>query len=116
MKNARDPALQTLFDAAKTDFDEGPFVADIMAKVDADRRRSVSTWIAVAAVLAAAAWFFVPGIVDTVGLVSRFLPQSLVELEMTGSVFEPIVAPLNSVSTIVALALLSVWLLYRKVF
>ena len=63
-----------------------------------------------------AAWFFVPGVVTAINLLSQLLPQSLVDVDSAESISGTIVAPLNSVSTVVALGFLGVWLLYRKVF
>ena len=116
MTSERDPALQALFDTARAEFDRGQFEADVMARIERDRRRSITSWIALLAAFAVVAWLFVPGVVTAINLVSQLLPQSLVDLDTAGSFFGPILAPLNSVATMIALGLLGVWLLYRKVF
>ena len=112
----RDPAIQKIFDIASSESGDDAFVAEVMERIARDRRRTITLWSLAAVAIAAVAWLFVPGIIHTVNLVTQFLPQSLIDIDFAGSFLGPIIAPLNSVSTVFALALLSAWLLYRKIF
>ena len=112
----RDPALQKLFNIASRASGDDAFVAEIMERIARERRRTITLWSLAAVAIAAVAWLFVPGVIHTVNLVTQFLPQPLVDIDSAGSFIGPVIAPLNSVSTLFALALLSAWLLYRKIF
>jgi Flp pilus assembly protein TadB len=52
----RDPNLQDLFDAARQDVPERPFVADVMSQVDIARRKAVIVWIGIGLALIALLW------------------------------------------------------------
>ena len=87
MTSDRDPTLQSLFDSARADLAGDAFVADVMARIDAARRKSILGWAFFAFVLAGVAWVVTAPVVEAVGLMSQLLPTSLIELENPDSAY-----------------------------
>ena len=116
MTTDRDPLLQKLFDAASQGLADDEFVARVMSRIDALRRRALIAWAATALVLAIAAALLTPTMVTAVGLLSRALPQSLVEFDEPVALIGQALSPLNSVAAIVAISVLLIVYAYRKIF
>ena len=55
MNEALDSGIQDLFDAARTEPRDDEFVSDVMARVNAQRRHTLTLWSLVGVVLLAAA-------------------------------------------------------------
>ena len=94
----------------------GAFVAGIMAEIDALRRRAIIAWAAAGLVLAAAAWLLTPVMVGAVSLMSRALPQSLVEIDDPSAMINQVLSPLNSVAAVVTVTVLVMVFAYRRIF
>jgi hypothetical protein len=115
MTTDRDPLLQKLFDIASQDIGGDAFIADLMSRIDALRRRALIAWATTALVLALAAWLLTPVMVGAVGLLSRALPQSLVEVDKPVALIGQLLSPLNSVAAVVAVTALVIVFAYRKI-
>ena len=116
MTTNRDPLLQKLFDIANRDIAGDAFVADVMSRIDALRRRALVAWAATGLVLALVAWLLTPTLVRAVGLLSQALPQSLVEFDEPIALIGQALLPLNSVAAVVAVTVLVIVFAYRKIF
>ena len=112
----RDPLLQQLFELANRDLGGEAFIARIMSEIDALRRRAIIAWVAAGLVLVVAAWLLTPTMVAAVGLLSQALPQSLVEVDAPSALVGQVFSPLNSVAAVVAITLLVIVYVYRKIF
>jgi hypothetical protein len=113
----RDPLLQKLFDIANQDLAGGDvFIAAVMSRIDALRRRAILGWAATGLVLAVAAWLLTPTVVGAVGLLSQALPQSLVAIDEPSALIGRVLSPLNSIAAIVAVTVLVIAFAYRKIF
>ena len=116
MPEERDPMLEALFDSARTELDADVFVDQLMARIDAERRRSIFGWSLLAAALGGVAWFLAPPLVEAVGLLSQVLPQSMLEIEDPQSIVGQMLAPATSVSAVIAVTLLGIAWFVKKVF
>ena len=116
MSTDRDPLLQKLFDVASQGLADDAFIAGVMSKIDALRRRALIAWAATGLLLALAAWLLTPTIVGAVGLLSQTLPQSLIEFDEPVALIGQALSPLNSVAAIVAISVLVIVYAYRKIF
>lgn len=112
----RDPLLQQLFDIANLDLPADAFVSAIMSRIDALRRRAILGWAATGLALAVAAWFLTPTMVGAVDLLSRALPQSLVTIDQHSALIAQVLSPLNSIAAVVAVTVLVIAFVYRKIF
>ena len=112
----RDPLLQQLFDLAKFDLAGETFVAGVMAQIDALRRRAIIAWLVAGLVLLAAAWLLTPTMVAAVGLLSQALPQALVDVDEPSALAVQVFSPLNSVAAVVAVTVMLIVFVYRKIF
>lgn len=109
-----DPTLEALFGIAKQDLAEEAFTAQVMSRIDSQRRRAVVGWSCVALVLVSCAWLISIPLLDAVSLVSQFLPSSLIDIE--DSRIAQVFAPINSIGGLVVLGLVSLRAAYRKIF
>ena len=115
MTDERDPRLDALFDAAREELPGDEFAADVMGRVDRLRRRTLVGWAAVAVALLAGAWVLSGPLTHAAGLLTRLLPQSLVEVEAGNQLLVQLLAPVNSLGTVIALGLLGLWFAYKKI-
>lgn len=110
----RDPTLQSLFDIAKQDVPEEPFVTDVMSHVDSLRRRAAIVWSCVGLILIGCLWLLAGPVQDAVQLLTQALSISLVDLGDRWAA--KMLSPANSVAGLVALSLLGLRAAYRKIF
>ena len=116
MTDERDPRLEALFDEAREELAGDEFAADLMVRVGRLRRRTLVGWAAVAVVLLAGAWLLSGPVTSAVSLMTRLMPQSLVEVEAGNQLFAQLLAPINSVAAVVALGMLLIRFAYKKIF
>jgi len=110
----RDPNLIALFAQAEQQFDNDDFVAGLLGQIDRERRRVLLIWIVLGLfVIACVAVFAVP-VITAVGLVTQFLPVSLLEIQTDW--VRQLVSPVNSVAAAVALTLLGIVWFFRRIF
>jgi hypothetical protein len=112
----RDPLLQKLFAIANQDLQAEAFIASVMSRIDALRRRAIIGWVTTGLALAAAAWLLTPTMVGIVDLLSQTLPQSLVEVDDAPAIISHVLSPLNSIAAAVAVTVLVLAFAYRKLF
>lgn len=114
MTTDRDSAVQALFDVAKHDLAEEPFVTRIMSQVDSLRRRSVIVWLGVGLVLVTCAWLLAAPVQDAVQLLTQALSMSL--FDAGDRWLANLMAPINSVAGLVGLGVLALMAAFRKIF
>lgn len=110
----RDSSLQSLFDVAKKDLTGEAFVAELMSRIDTQRRRVIIVWICISLVFASGVLMFVAPLLDAVHLAIQVLPESLVDLNDRW--LAQLLAPVNSIMGLLALGLLGLRMAYRKIF
>lgn len=116
MTEERDPRLEALFDAARQEPSGDDFAAGVMARVDRLRRRALIGWASLAVAFLAVAWLLSGPLTEAVGLVTRLLPQSLIEIDAGDEFFAQLLAPINSVAAAVALGFFALRFVYKKIF
>ena len=109
MNNERNPLLEQLFAEADQNYDGEAFVAGVMARANKLRLRRLI------ALLAAGL-----AVVPAIGLVLNDVVQSLTEFIsqpiMVGGSAIAILAPLNSIASVLGLGLLGLLAIYRWLF
>ena len=108
--DVRDFTLQTLFAEAKQDLADEEFIAQVMSGTDKLKRRAVIGRIFVGLVIALLA---IP-LGDTVVLLSQSLVSSFIDLD--DQLLAQILSPLNNVGSLLALGLIGLRIVYRKIF
>lgn len=114
MTTDRDPALQSLFATAQQEMAGEAFTAQVMSRIDKLRRRTLIAWTGGGMVSVIVAWLLTGPVVNAVNIGSRFLPESLIELD--NQVLADVLAPINSVAILVAVGILGLRAIYRKIF
>ncbi len=113
MNTEFDPRLQALFDQAGRSFDGEHFLANVMRRVDRQRRQTMLGW-AIVGLLALIGFAFVASpVIAAVDFVGRMLPMSLVEVETEW--LQMLVSPVNSVAAAVAIGSLLIVKFFRWV-
>jgi hypothetical protein len=116
MKIEQDPLIRRLFDLAGQEAVGEDFIADVMARIEALRRRTIILWGCVVLVLVGVAWFFTPAVIDTVDMLSQVLPQPVFEWTAQESFISRRLAPMNAIAVPVAILFLLVRKIYRLFF
>lgn len=112
MKDQRDPVLQALFDAAPRASAGADFVAGVMRDIDRQRRRALIGWLALALALVPVGWWLSAPVIGTLEIAARLMPDSLIDIETAW--LDQLLAPVNSVTGILGLLFLFVWVVVRK--
>ena len=112
MTEDRIPGLQALFDAARPVNANSEFVAQVMADIEKDRRRTVVGWIAAGLLLAPVAWWLAGPITRIFGVAAQLMPDTLIEVETAW--LAQLTAPINSVAFVVGMVFLVAWRLFWK--
>jgi len=113
MTTEQDPAVQTLFAIARQDLAEEAFTVEVMSRIDRQRRKAAIGWGAVYLVLVPCALFLVFLLQDAVQVVAHILPTTLIE--MGDHQFAHILAPLNSVPSVIVVGLIALRAAYSKI-
>ncbi|MDP6566239.1 MAG: hypothetical protein QF578_15535 [Alphaproteobacteria bacterium] len=113
MTDDRDPALQALFAEVQQDLPADAFTAQVMSRIDRLNRRRAIAWICAGLVLAPGVWWITGPLQDAVLLLAQGLAVPLIDLE--NRLLADVVAPLNNVASVFALALLGLRAAYRRV-
>jgi hypothetical protein len=114
MTNDRDPALRSLFQTAREEIQDEAFTTQVMSQIEQRRRRTITGWVGIALVLAPCAWLLGTVLQDAVLLLTQVLPSTLVDLDNRW--LTQLLAPVNSISGLVALGVLGLRALFRKIF
>jgi hypothetical protein len=109
-----DPRLQTLFTQAREELVDDDFVARVMAEVDKLRRRTSIAWGFMGVALLTVAALLMSPLTAAVALMTRLLPVSLTDID--NQWVAQALAPVNSVAGIIAIAVLLLFVLLRKLF
>ena len=110
----RDPQIMSLFQSAEEDFPDEVFTSRVMSAVDNRRRRSIVGWVISGIVLASCAWLLVLILQDAVFLLTQILPETLVDVDNRW--VAQLLAPINSVSGLIGLGALGLWVAFRRLF
>ena len=116
MNEALDSGIQELFDAARNEARDDAFVAEVMARVNAQRRRTLILWSLVGVVLLAVAALLSGPVTDAVSVLTQVIPRPLVDAELDNALVSQVLAPLNSVAAVVGLGALMLAYSVRKMF
>jgi hypothetical protein len=116
MTDDYDPGIQNLFDIARQDARDEVFVAEVMAQVNAQRRRTLIAWGVLGVVLLAFAAMLTGPLTQAVGLLTQLMPQPLVGADVGNALVTQVLAPLNSVAAIVGVGVLALLYAVRKIF
>lgn len=111
-----DPAIQNLFDIARRDARDEAFVAEVMARVHAQRRRTLLVWGVLGVILLAVAATLAGPLAQAVGLLTQLMPQPVVDADAGNALIQQFLAPLNSVAAVVGISLLILLYAVRKLF
>lgn len=114
MTNEYDPRLQALFAQAEQAFDRDSFAQDVMAHIDRDRRRAMTVWSLIGAIVLVSLAVLAPFLMSTAALVSGLLPTELVQIETTW--LRQLVSPVNSIAAAVAVGGLALRKFYLFIF
>ena len=109
MNMERDPLLLDLFHIANQDLPDDEFITSVMSRIDALRHRAIFAWAATGLALAIAAWLLTPTVVGAVDLLSQTLPQP-------AALIGQVLAPVNSIAAAIAITVLVIAFVYRKIF
>ena len=112
MSDERNLALERLFAAADRDLGDEDFVARVMARTSTLRTRRLMIVLVVCLVTAPATWFVAGPFNDALLWFTQFLAQPIAG---TG-VASPVVPPINSVGGALALGLLVLRAIRRRLF
>ncbi|MBT8081965.1 MAG: hypothetical protein KJP08_03840 [Gammaproteobacteria bacterium] len=114
MSSDFDPRLQALFAEARKAFDREAFTRDVMAQIDAGRRRTVVVWAVAATVTVVVLIFLAAPVLTALRLVTELLPVSVVEIQSDW--MKQLLAPVNSVAALIAVLALGIRKFYRRIF
>ena len=109
-----DPKLMALFTEAEQVFDRDAFARKVMARIDAERRRTVLLWSGLGAIVIVALGFLAAPVFTALGMATELLPSTLVEIE-TGWLNQ-LLSPINSVAAAIAVSVLAIRKFYRSIF
>lgn len=114
MTTPRDSRLQALFAAAEQEFDASVFRADVMARIDGQRRRTVVLWSLLCIVAIAALLTLAAPAIEALRFANQVLPVSLVDIETDW--VRQVVSPVNSVAAAIAIGAVALHRFYRRIF
>ena len=109
----QDQNLIALFAQAEQQYDNDDFVAGIMSQIDRERRRILLIWIVLGVFVIACVAVFAMPVISALNMATELLPVSLIDVQADWA--QQLVAPINSVAAVVALALLGIIWFFRKV-
>ncbi len=109
-----DPKLLALFTQSEQVFDRDAFARTVMARVDAERRRTVLLWSGFGAIAILALMFLAAPVFSALGMATELLPSTLFEFE-TGWL-ELLLSPINSVAAAIAIGVLALRKFYLIIF
>ena len=114
MSKDLDPAIESLFRSVADERTDQSFTDHVMAEVEHRRRRTMIGWGVATLVLLACAWLAMLVLQDALFLVSQLVPDQLVDLG--NSIGARLIAPANSVTGLLGIGGLALWLAFRKLF
>jgi hypothetical protein len=112
MNDERDPLLEQFFAEADKDFDGDAFVSRIMASVNERRRQRLIILLAAGLAVVPAIWLVTAPLNDVVQSLTEFVSQPILVAGSGAS----ILAPLNSIASVLGLGLLGLLAIYRWLF
>ncbi|MEX3007499.1 hypothetical protein [Hoeflea sp. TYP-13] len=114
MTDDRDPKLQALFAEAEEDLSAGDFTANVMNDVAGLKRRALILRLCAGLALVACAWLLAMPLQDAASHLSQGLMTPLIGLE--NPLLAQLLLPLNNVAFPIALALLGLRFIRRRLF
>jgi hypothetical protein len=114
MTDDRDPVIQHLFDVADQSFDDAAFVANVMSRVNRQRRRIMIGWLCAGVILLPGVWLLGMLLQDVLQVLMQILPAQLVETEAQW--VQRALAPANTIGALIAFSFIGLWMAYRRIF
>jgi len=114
MKDERDPVLLALFADSQQELAPEAFEAQVMSNVDKQTSKAIIAWVGIGLLLIPFIWWVSAPLQDFVDLLTPLLPESLIDLD--NELLAQFLAPINSVSALIALGFFGLLILYRKIF
>jgi len=114
MNDDRDPVIDAVFADAKEELAGGEFTAGVMSQTDQLKRRAMFGWLFLLVAIAAGFWSLAGPLQEVAGLMNQILPTTLVDIE--NRIVGHLLAPVNSIAGPIAIMVLGLNLLYRRVF
>ncbi|MCP4315502.1 MAG: hypothetical protein GY789_05625 [Hyphomicrobiales bacterium] len=114
MTDNRDPALQALFAASEVELPGEAFTAGVMEKTNGMKRRAIFIRLFAGLALVACAWFLSMPVQHVVNLLAQALTTPLIHLH--DQLLAQILLPLNTAAFPVALAVLALRRIHRRLF
>ena len=108
-----DPKLLALFTEAEQVFDRDAFASAVMARIDAERRRTVLLWFGLAVIAIVALIFLAAPVFTALSMATELLPSTLVEVETDW--LRKLLSPINSVAAAIAVGALALRKFYRSI-
>lgn len=109
MNDERDPLLEQFFAEADQDFDGEAFVARVIASANKRRRQRLVILLAASLAVVPAVWLITAPLNVAVQSLTEFVSQPIT----AGGSGPLILAPLNSIASVLGLGLLGVLAMYR---
>lgn len=109
-----DSELQSLFTRAAQEFDRDAFARDVMARIDAERRRTLLLWSGLGLAAAVVLALLAGPVLTAIEMATQLLPKSLVEIE--AGWLQQLLSPINSVAAAIAVGALAVRKIVRGIF
>jgi hypothetical protein len=110
----RDPTLQALFAEAEKDLAGEAFTGQTMARIDNLKRRTSLAWIGAGLLLVLCTWLLAAPLQDAALLLTESLSLPVVDLDHRW--LAQVLSPLNSIGSLLALALLTLRSAHRRLF
>lgn len=109
-----DPKLQALFTQAAQEFDRDAFARNVMARIDAERRRTLLFWSVLGLAAVVVLTLLAAPLFTAIGMATELLPTTLVDVE-TGWL-QMLLSPINSIAALIAVGALGVRKFFRSIF
>ena len=109
-----DPKLQALFTRATQEFDRDAFARAVMARIDAERRRTLLFWSGLGLAAALILALLASPVFTAIEMATQLLPKSLVEIE--AGWLQQLLSPINSIAAAIAVGALAVRKFVRGIF
>jgi len=109
-----DAKLQALFTQAAREFDRDAFARAVMARIDAERRRTVVLWLGLGTAAVVVLVLLATPVFTAAAMATQFLPTSLIEIE--SGWLRQLLSPVNSIAAAIAIGALLVRKFVRGIF
>ena len=114
MTDDHDGTLQSLFAEAEQELAAEEFTVQVLARVDKSSRRAMIGRICLALALFICLALLAAPIQEALNLLTQVFTRSVIDLE--NRVLSQVLSPLNNISIVLAVGLIGLRAVYRKIF